>query len=179
MFKFYKKNKTKINIGLFITVVGGIILQLIFNIKVLSWISNKIMYIFKISVPIWAILVFIILFLILKKEYKNYSSEKIPHLDLRNYKADKMFGVIFEFNPNAYRLESINIYCPKCLYPLEYLGQREPMICRNCEFVSKKTNREMKKEIGNKIDHKIKTGEYEKVVGKKPKDFLESEEKFS
>jgi hypothetical protein len=179
MFKFFKKNKTQIKIGVFVGIIL-MILQFIFNIKVLSWILNKIMYIFKISVPFWVILILGFLVLFLLKIFKNKSSEKIPKVDPHNYYADKMFGVILEFSPNAYDLKNIIIHCPNCLYRLQSKrgNINWPLYCEECGFETDLTVEKINRKIKYKLENKIKTGKYEEVVGKEPKDFLESEDEI-
>lgn len=181
--KVDKKNKilSMVISTVIATFITNIISKTLFNFKFLNWIYKKCKIILKISVPIWFILIFIIAFLILKKVYKNYSSGEIPYLDPKNYKVDKIFGVICEFKPNAKEFTSVVPYCPKCLYRLDSKGIDKSLFCENYGFSSDKevTYKKINFGIQSKIEHKIKTGEYKKVIGKEAEDFLETGNKSS
>jgi len=184
-----KKESHPIRSGIFVTVIGGIILSLIlsptFQALVLNWISNlwdSIIWVWlavfsNYAIPGWLILIVGVLSLpTLARIFRStFRQQKSPH---QTYVSDYLHGVKWRWEWFGDHVSNLWCYCPTCDAQLVYedLTQARILDQQNktnfiCEHCGHKvvTSLPGDKEysialIEREIDRKIRTGEYKATL---------------
>lgn len=148
------KNIRKIIIGVIIIIIGTLITQFIFDVRI----YQSIWWFITIRFPLWSIILFVIILFVILKFIRNKKEEPKP--DYLEYTIDKFKGTIYMWDydsPYGYSVRNILAYCPNCKKILQDNSY--------CELCNATLTEMYQTDIKIEIDHNIQMNKYQKKIG--------------
>ena len=111
----------------------------------IKWVGSSIWWIFNIRIQLWIIIIFLILYKIIKYTLLKESPSQGNTYDFTNYTEDQIkrwkWSWNWELMGNKYHISQLKVHCPECDTPMLHIQNFNGSIigykCPRCEYESK------------------------------------------